>query len=363
MPTGGIVTPGGSGGAAGTGGTAIVQGHGDIDVSLGGATDVDRFEVIESEVTGAVNVAGAGITAQGAVDPLDDSRHVITLINTSDTAPHFTYRLADGGDGPVDQVDVATLAVGGVTFGTSGGTIANARADATATASQGERLLGRIQGSGSGITTAGDVQIFATNIGDETPLSVAGSGGEPELDLTVAGAVVVDVSGTVSGVTLTQLDAGGDAAIDLPDGGVVAIDGTVVDDGASRVATSVVTRVDTTPGNTGFFYNLVGTTDGTSGEPVLRIQRGAVDLGADAGFATIGDLVLQLPDADEDLNPLTGEAAIDAHGNSVALLADTNNDGGGRDHRVDARRRRHRQRRFAGLRSGARREGGHERRQ
>ncbi|MCI0347223.1 MAG: hypothetical protein L0221_17565, partial [Chloroflexi bacterium] len=158
----------------GASGAAIVEGHGDVAVALGADTALARFEVVETEVTGAVAVSGAGITAQGA-GASGSTFHTITNLVTADGAPHFTYRLSDAGDDPVDQIDTATLAVSGATFGTSGGTLANARADATQV--EGERLLGRIQGTGAGphVTTAGNLQIFATNLGDETPLSIVGS--------------------------------------------------------------------------------------------------------------------------------------------------------------------------------------------
>jgi filamentous hemagglutinin family protein len=310
----------------GTAGAVVLQGHGDITVSLANTSGLDKtkgLELVETELTGVVHVtSGDGtIAADGSGA---GTVHTITSLTTSATAPHFTYRLADGGDGTVDLVDAATLAVGGVTFGANGGTLANARFDsATGT----ELLLGRILSASSGTATdvslaGGNLQLFATNIGvaapTRQPLTVVGTSGTPAVELTVAGDADLVIGGTVGLVDLSQRAASGDVAIDLPNGAAtpeIEISGTITDDGVTRIETSRITRVDTTASNVAFFFDLddssASSDEAGSGEPQLSIASGAVTLGADAGFAARGDLVLE-----------GGAApAIDAGGHTVVLDA------------------------------------------
>ena len=312
---------------------ATVEAGGDIRVLLDDTERFARFELIQSSAAGAVDVLrGDGTTSIAHADGAG-SVHTIQQLDTISGDPHFTYRFADPpvttpSEGDVDQIDVTTLAVASdaVHLGANGGKIANARADAADPDE--EVLLGRIQGEGAGphVTTVGPLELFATNIGDVTPLAVDGAAGAaPSVELTVGGDARLDVGGTVALVDLTQRRAAGDVAIDLPGGGLVTIDGSVVDTGSSRIEATRITRVDTTPGNTDFFFHLAdasASSDETSrGEPVLTVASGAVTLDADtaAGFATRGDLVLEGG----------AQPAIDAGGGAVVLLADTNLDGTG----------------------------------
>jgi hypothetical protein len=152
---------------------------GNVDVRLDDGLVFDRFEVAERDTRGHVFVRGedgSALIAEGDGPDGSGTVHTIATIDTQGRATHFTYRLADGGGGVADQVDHATLEVGGVNFGTSGGTIANARADETAP--NGELLLGRIEGSGPGTNITlnndasglGNLQLFATNIGVAAPV-------------------------------------------------------------------------------------------------------------------------------------------------------------------------------------------------
>jgi hypothetical protein len=172
-----------------------------------------------------------------------------------------------------------------VNLGTQGGTLANAREN---TADRARTCYRQGQGVGAGRTDlTGNLQIQGTNIGDETPLSVAGSA--PAVRLTVAG----DRSRRRwnSRVGRRRSGASGDVAIDLPGGGNVAIDGSIVDDGAHRQATDHERRHDRS--RNGFFFDqpthrFLGSTG--SGEPGSRSRRrrrlGTTSV---AGFSTAGD--------------------------------------------------------------------------
>jgi trimeric autotransporter adhesin len=309
---------------------------GNVDVRLDDGLALDRFEIAERDTRGHVFVRsedGSALIAEGDGADGTGTVHNIASIDTQGLDTHFTYRLADGGNGPVDQIDVSTLVVGGVNFGTSGGTIANAREDETAPG--GQVLLGRIESSGSvaditlnsDASGLGNLQLFATNIGvagpAREPLTVAGATGTPAVEMTASGDVDLDAGGTVGLVELIQRRASGDVNINLPNGAAgseVLIDGTVVDNGSSRVESARITHVDTTVSQTSFLFQLAPTsasTEGlTSGEPVLSIASGAVTLGGDAVFSSVGNLVLDAGAA----------PAIDANGNAVALVADANND-------------------------------------
>ncbi|TMA24368.1 MAG: hypothetical protein E6J87_23950 [Deltaproteobacteria bacterium] len=297
--------------------SATVEGKGDIHVRLEDVNRFDRFEVIQDEASGAVDVRrdnGTSIaTGTGTA-----TVHTINQLTTENADPHFTYRLADGGDGAVDQIDVATLAVQNVTFGAQGGTIANARADATQI--EGEKLLGGIEGVGTvpHVTTSGNLQLFATHIGETTPLSVSSSAESVELD--VAGNLFAGIDGSVDRVDLVERSAAGDVTLGLPGLGIAKVVGSVADDtGSSIVESSVITQIDTN--GTEFYFHLAddsaSSTEATSGEPVLTVKSGAVvTAGADLGLATSGQLKLE-------------RGAIDAGGHTVMLVADANRDGKG----------------------------------
>ena len=314
LPTATVTTP-----VNGTAGAASLQAHGTLTATIDAANVAD-VEVVETDVEGAVHVSGAaGYQAEGGGTTA--TTHTITSIDTRSAPTHFTYRLADAGDGTAPQVDVTTLAVGGATFGAHGGTIANSLADTTAAG--GERLLGGIDGFGSApnITLNGgaNLQLLATNIGTGQPLTVSGPS-DSAIEATVAGDVQLGVGGSVGLVELDQRRAAGHVNIDLPGGGTgeVQIDGNVIDNGSSRLQETTVTRVDTTASNTKFFFALSDTTASTdvpnSGEPALTIESGAVTLGADARFSAAGNVVLE-----GGVDP-----AIDANLHGVALVADTN---------------------------------------
>jgi filamentous hemagglutinin family protein len=314
--------------------TATVQAEGDARVLLDDLGDdanrFERLELIQTEASADFDALRGDastviVRATGAGDV-----HTIQEITTEDADPHLTYRLIDtleSDDGLAEQIDLTTLAVatGAVSLGTAGGRIANARANAVFT--EGEALTGRIQGVGAGphITTRGNLELFATNIGDETPLVVAGVGGAPSLELGVGGDVDVDVTGSIGIVDVNQRRTAGNLNIDFDGGGGVVIVGDVVDDGSSRVESSRIERIDTTGGDISFFFHLSDTTASSDvvaeGEPVLSITSGAVTLGgAAAGIATTGDLVLEA----DGIAP-----AIDAGGSTVLLIADSNLDGTG----------------------------------
>ncbi len=301
--------------------SATVQAAGDLSVALADADRFARFELIETDAAGDVAVrrdGGSAIASGTGATGL----HTITQLDTDDADPFFTYRLADTGPDPdVVQIDVATLAVasGAVSLGAKGGVIANARADSSQPG--GEQLVGRIQGDGAGphIDAAVGVQVLATNVGDVTPLRV---GSAENLQLQVAGDVDM-VLDDVTRVDLVQRSAAGDVDMALAGGGTVSIAGTVVDDGATRTEASRVTAVNTTGGGPDFFYHLADDSASSdepgTGEPLLTIASGAVDLGGAGGFATTGDLIL------ED----GAQPAIEANGNTVLLIADSNLDGAG----------------------------------
>ena len=325
----------------------VTAGNGDEDLPPSGNIDVrlddqlvfDRFEIAENDTRGHVFVRGedgSALIAEGDGPDGTSTVHNILSIDTQGRDTHFTYRLADGGGGTVDQVDASTLVVGGVTFGTKGGTIANARADTTAP--DGEKLLGRIEGSGSAADVTlnsdasglGNLQLFATNIGvaapARAPLTVNGAAGDSAVEMIVSGDVDLDASGTVAIVDLTQRRASGDVNIELPNGAAgpeVVIDGTIVDDGASRVEATRVTTVDTTVSQTAFSFDLDDESASSevpgSGEPVLTIASGAVALGAPVGFTAAGNIVLEAG----------ATPAIDANGNMVGLIANANGDTAG----------------------------------
>jgi filamentous hemagglutinin family protein len=312
----------------GAAGTASIEGHGAVTATLDRA-DVADLEVIESDVTGTVHVSGgAGITADGS-GAVGSTEHTVA-ITTTDDAPHFTYRLADGG-GEVEQVDLNTLVVHDSSIGAKGATIANGLADATQP--EGERLLGRILGSGGSTDITLDsanLQLFATNIGvkgDGTAqqLTIGGTNQE-SVELTVAGDANAAFLDGLARIDVVQRSASGSIDLDLPGAGLVDIDGTFVDTGADRIESSLVKTVDTT-GGPAFFFHLADPTassaGSSAGEPLLRIARGAVDLGADAGFATTGNLELDDPTLADN------GAAIDANGHTVVLIADSNRDGNG----------------------------------
>ncbi len=295
---------------------------GDVRVRLDDSERFDRFEVVETDARGSVNVLredGATVIARGTGA---GTVHTIEQLTTNATDPHFTYRLADPivSSSGVEQIDITTLAVasGAVSLGASGGTLANSAADSTQV--EGERLLGRIQGSGAGphVTTAGNLQVFATNIGDETPLGITGSG--PNVELGAAGVVRADVGGTIARVDLVQRSAAGDTNLTLPGGGAAVIDGSVIDTGASLIETSRITSIDTRPAGTEFYYHLadnsVSSDETTSGEPVLSVASGAVTAGGTLGLAATGEIELE-------------RGAIDAGGETVVLVADSDRDSTG----------------------------------
>jgi hypothetical protein len=243
----------------------------------------DRFEVVETDARGTVDVlrSTGGVIAHGT--GAGTSTHTIQQLTTDANDPHFTYRLADPITGPAgtELVDATTLAVqtGAVSLGASGGKIANAAADATQI--EGERLLGHVEGAGAGthVTTAGNLEVFGTNIGDVTPLSVDGAGGTQNLELDAAVDVAANVGAQIERVDLVQRSAAGDVALTLPGvGGVATIDGSVIDTGASQIEQSQVVQIRTN--GTEFFYHLADNSASsdstTSGEPLLRVPTGSV---------------------------------------------------------------------------------------
>src|SRR5207247_3798158 len=74
--------------------SATVEGKGDIHVRLEDVNRFDRFEVIQDEASGAVDVRrdnGTSIaTGTGTA-----TVHTINQLTTENADPHFTYRLAD----------------------------------------------------------------------------------------------------------------------------------------------------------------------------------------------------------------------------------------------------------------------------
>jgi filamentous hemagglutinin family protein len=297
----------------GTDGTAVIEGHGAVAATIDAAT-VGHLEVVETDVTGTVDVSGAGgIDAHGA-GAAGSPVHTINSIATTVAAPHFTYRLADTGGSTPAQTGVTTLKVANATFGPQGGAIANAHADPDPDHAGEQELLGAIEGSGGSpdVTTAGDLQLLALDIGTpgtpDTRLKVHGADGSQNLEMTVAGDAHLDVD-LLAAVDVEQRDTGGDVDILHSGAGFVDIVGTVTDTGAGLEETSQVNSIHTA--GTDFFFHLNDTTSDV--EPLLKVQAGAVQLAAgdQLGLDNRGDVQLE-------------SGAIDGGGGTVRLQAGTN---------------------------------------
>ena len=309
--------------------TATVTASGRARVLLDDANPFDRVEFVQDQAGADFEVFRENGTTVVVDADGTSAQHTLRELVTEPGDAHITYRLrtegAEGTDGvPVDAIDSQTLVVvsGGVALGDNGGKIAHARAIASEV--EGERLIGAIEaGAGGGhITTAGNLELFGTRIGNTTTdLEIAGAGGTESVELGMAGSTNAVVS-NVAVLDLVQRSAGADIDVDFGAGGGVSVDGTIVDNGRDRIETARVTRVDTAASATRVFFHLeddsaapsVGTV-----EPTLDIASGAVTLGADGGFASRGGIRLE-----DGAGP-----AIDAGGNQVALIADTDRDGNG----------------------------------
>lgn len=335
---------------ASVGSTEPADAEDTVDVAVSGAasfrlSDADRFDrltIAQADASQGVDVVrdvggspGAHIVRAEA-DGMDATRHVIRELTTDDADPHVTYRLvdsaADDEDGNALLLDRRTLVVdsGAVAVGAKGAKIANARLRADGS----EELLGRVEGAGAGphVTTGGNLELLGTSVGGQTDgakldLQRTGAATETGVELTVAGDVDLQATGFAR-LDIEQRRTAGDVDVALEsgdasgDGDEVTIAGADIPGGADPIALAKVEKVDTASSGTQLFYSL---TDETGGgypreEPVLSIAADAVRLGADAGFASTGDLVLESE---------TDAPAIDAGGHTLALLADADLDGGG----------------------------------
>jgi len=285
----------------------------------------DRVSLTQADPTGSVGVTGGqgGAFLVQAGEGTDATRHRIGVLRTGDADPFLTYRLLDGT--LVVDPDEGSGFTEPVQIGLAGAKLANARLEGGR-----DVLRGDIVGAGAGphLVTRGNLELVAENVGAGAPLHVQGAAGaDVGVELTVAGDVDLVADGDGLGrVDVQKRETQGRVFVNLAGTDEVEIEGVTETDGNTGDGVGgieiddalEVRRLDTSTSGVAFFLSLEDDDDGRGGQPTVVVQADAVALGAEAGLAGTGDVLLE-----------NGTGAVQAGGHTLALFADADFDGTG----------------------------------
>lgn len=313
----GLVARGGNGGSGGNGGigeageaggagadsAALISGAGHIIGSLT-ALETNSLFVTQRSASATTDLSGPDglamkVTAGTLTSLNNESENIDALLS---------YELDAG-------AETLTIARGAVSIGTAGGRIANS----------GGAIVGAEGTGGPHAVSKGDLTLEGTDLGSvetASPLEIQAADSDARLVLIAAGDVRVDLTAG-SGerfhmVDLTQRDVSGDTFIQHVGANELST-GAVEIAGNADTQTSQIKRIDPQVSEA-FAYRLdapPAVPEGGDDVVEARIEIVQIRLGADVLVSAPGDIVIA---------GLSGEAAIEANGFGVDLVADSNAD-------------------------------------